>query len=112
MNLLVFITNQTELIAPILVEFMERGIHGASVVDCNGMLQTVNGAYVNAPPIFGSLRRFINADHEPGKMLLAVLNDETLQTAKDAIHKFSGGLDKPNNGVLFVLPVSEAEGVK
>ncbi len=111
MNLLVFITNKIDIVPSILMEFMDKGIKGASVVDCEGMLQAVNAASVEPPPIFGMLRSFINPDHEPGKMLLAVLDDAGVEKAKEAIHKFSGNLDKPNKGVLFVLPVTYAEGV-
>ena len=111
MNLLVFITNKVEVIPSILVEFAERGIHGASVIDCEGMLQAVNAASAEPPPIFGRLRGFINSDHEPGKMLIAVLDDENVAIAREAVHKFTGSLDKPNKGILFVMPVTYAEGV-
>ncbi len=111
MNLLVFISNNVSLVPSILTEFMDKGIHGASVVDCEGMLQAVNSSSVEPPPIFGTLRRFINPDHEPGKMILAVLDDEGVARAKECIHKFTGTLDKPNKGILFVLPVVYAEGV-
>ncbi len=111
MELLVFITNHVDIVAPILAEFLEAEIKGATVVDCQGMLQELNASSVEPPPIFGMLRSFINANHEPGKMILAVLNKEDIEKARGLIHKFSGGLDAPNKGVLFALPVSFAEGV-
>ena len=113
MNLLAFVTNKVELVPKIMKEFMQQGLPGASVIDCGGMLREVSKtSMIEPPPIFGSMRRFLNSENEPGKLIFTVINDEEVEIAKNAIHKFSGGLDKPNHGVLFVMPVSYTEGVK
>ena len=40
---------------------IEAGFQGGSVVDCQGMLTTLSACdSEDAPPIFGSLRQFIN----------------------------------------------------
>ncbi len=38
MQMLVFITKQTECINPILADLLNRNISGATVIDCEGML--------------------------------------------------------------------------
>ncbi len=111
MNLLVFITNQVEAIDPILAELLEKNLSGASVVDCAGMLKSLNESSVDAPPIFGSLRHFINPDHEANKMLLIVLNDEDSATVRAVIHRHVHSIDQPNTGILFEVPISNVEGV-
>lgn len=70
MLLFIYITNRVATVSPILQKMAERGIHGATMVDCEGMLQTLAADSIEPPPFFGSLRKFINPDHEPGKMLL------------------------------------------
>lgn len=111
MQLLVHITNQVDSISPILKKMMETGIHGASVVDCKGMLKSVSQDSVDAPDIFGGLRKFINPDQENNKMIFVVLKDEQVQGAIDIIHEIAGDLKLPNSGVLFCLPVTRWEGV-
>ena len=82
MLLFIYITNRVATVSPILQKMAERGIHGATMVDCEGMLQTLAADSIEPPPFFGSLRKFINPDHEPGKMLFAVLREEQIGVAK------------------------------
>ncbi len=90
---------------------MEAGIHGATVVDCKGMLTTLNEASVDAPPIFGSLRKFVNPDRQSNKMLMIVLKDEDVSTVREIIHSVAGNLRAPNTGIIFTVPVMGWEGV-
>ncbi len=111
MQLLVNITNHEESVTPIMEKLMEAGIHGASIVDCQGMLAAVNADSINAPSIFGGLRQFVNPERPDNKMIIVVLKDEQVQCAIDIIHSVAGNLKLPNTGVLFALPVTRWEGV-
>lgn len=111
MQLLVFITNDVNSVSPILSELMDKEIGGATVVDCKGMLTALNESSVEPPPIFGSLRKFINPDRESGKMIFMVLEDNELDKAKEAIHDVCGNLSRPNAGIMFSLPLMWVEGV-
>ncbi len=111
MQLLVNITNHEECVTPIMEKMMAAGIHGATSIDCQGMLAAVNQDSINAPSIFGGLRQFINPERPNNKMILVVLKDEQVQTAIDIIHSIAGDLKLPNTGVLFALPVTRWEGV-
>ena len=111
MQLLIYITNQKDMIPPIIKKMAEKDIHGATSVDCEGMLQSLYGDQIEPPPIFSSLRRFVNPDHELGKMLFLVVDEESLKEAKTCIHEVCGDLDTPNSGILFTIPVLEVEGV-
>lgn len=111
MQLLVHITNHEEAITPIMDKMMAAGIHGASILDCEGMLAAVNQDSVNAPSIFGGLRQFVNPERPQNKMIMVVLKDEDVQKAVDIVHEVSGDLKLPNTGVMFCLPVTRWEGV-
>ena len=111
MQLFVYISNSTDTITPILAGLMEADIHGATTVDCKGMLSALNESSVEPPPIFGSLRQFLNPEHESGKMLFIVLRDEDVPTVKRIIHSVCGSLKLPNTGILFTVPVMNWEGV-
>ena len=111
MELLVHITNHEETVTPIMDKMMAAGIHGASIVTCEGMLAAVNADSVNAPAIFGGLRQFLNPERPQNKMILVVLKDEEVKGAIDIIHEVSGDLKLPNTGILFTVPVTRWEGV-
>jgi hypothetical protein len=112
MQLLIHITNDEESVTPIFSKLMEAGIHGASVMDCQGMLTTLNECNsVDAPPIFGSLRHFLNPCRQTNKLIMIVLKDEDIPLVKDIIHSVAGDLKEPNTGILFTVPVMGWEGV-
>ncbi len=112
MKLLIFITKQIESINPILRRLLEEDISGATVVECEGMLKAIQNSSVDAPPIFGSLRYFINPGNESARMLMIVPRDEKrLARVREIIRENCGPLDKPNTGILFEVPVENVEGV-
>lgn len=109
MQLVVHITNHESVVDPLMIKLAESGIHGASVVDCEGMLKSLNQDSVNAPSIFGGLRQFANPGRQKNKMIMVVCKDEEIQTVVDAVHEVSGDLKLPNTGILFALPVTRWE---
>ncbi|MGM9663835.1 MAG: hypothetical protein ACI3XF_03235 [Eubacteriales bacterium] len=111
MQLFVLILNKTECLPKLLGEFLSAGIKGATIYDSMGGVQYIGHETVEPPPIFGSLRKFINPDHEQNKTVLVILRDEQVETARDIVNKVTGGLDKPGTGIIFTVPVSFAEGI-
>ena len=111
MQLLIHITNHENTVNPIMERLMEQGFHGATIIDCEGMLKAINEDSVDAPAIFGGLRQFINPGRQTNKMIFLVLKDEDVSGAIDIIHSVSGDLKQPNTGILFTVPITRWEGV-
>ena len=111
MQLFVYISSNPEVVSPLMSELLYKGIHGATSVDCKGMLKSINDSSVEPPPVFGSLRKFINPDYQSGKMVFIVLKDEEIPVVKAAVHKICGDLRLPNTGIFFSVPVMNWEGV-
>jgi len=111
MELFVYITSKTDTVTPILKEMMEKDIHGATVVDCQGMLGSIDSDSDDAPPIFGSLRQYLNPQGAEHKMIFAVIKDEDFPVVKQAIHDVCGSLKTPNTGIFFTVPITNWEGV-
>ena len=78
MQLLVHITNHEDVVNPIMVKFAKAGLHGATVVDCEGMLKSLNEDSVYETPIFGGLRQFINPCRQQKKMIYVGMKDHEL----------------------------------
>ena len=110
MQLLIYITKETEKLPAILAGFMEEGIRGATVVDSRGALRTVLNDSEEAPPIFGSLRKFLNPNGEEERMVFVVLPEDKVEPAK-AIIRRSVDLSRPDTGIFFTLPVNDVEGM-
>lgn len=111
MQLLYFITNRSERIPAVLARLSEAGVNGATVVSCEGMAHMLAES-VEAPAFFGSLRSLFNTEETgEGKMVLAVMKDESILAAKEAIQSVCGSFNEPNTGVMFTVPVMHFEGV-
>lgn len=111
MQLFIYITPHPEVVSPLMNALMQKGIPGATTVDCRGMLSAMNDSDVEAPPIFGSLRKFLNPDAQYGKLVMSLMKDEDIPVAKDCVHAICGNLKTPNTGIMFSLPVMNWEGV-
>lgn len=111
MQLFVYISGNPEVVPPLMSELLSKGIHGATSVDCKGMLRIVGDSNVEAPPAFGALRHLLNPEYQSGKMIFILLRDEDVPLAKEATHKICGDLRLPNTGVSFSVPVMNWEGV-
>lgn len=104
MNLLVVILKHEDLVSEICKELVEEGIHGGTIVDGTGMASVVEK--MDDLPIFGMLRSILadDDDHEVVKMMFFVVDDEEMKKARKTINDVIG-LDKPNTGIMFALPV-------
>ncbi|MDD6308164.1 MAG: hypothetical protein PUB07_02265 [Clostridia bacterium] len=111
MQLIFLVLNKVECLGQILAGFMEAGIKGATVLDSTGMLNAVDRSEVEPPPIFGSLRKFLCFDHDNNKVVFAVVSEEQVKKASEIVNTITGGLDQPNTGILFTVPVGYVEGI-
>ena len=110
MQLLVFIMRKIDNLPVVLSRYMDAGISGTTILDCEGALQVLGQNSVDQPPIFGSLRSYLNPSHESRKMLLTVLSDEQLPVAKQIIRDVVD-IDRPDTGIMFTLPLTSVEGL-
>ena len=110
MQLLVLILNKTEYLAKLLSLFKENGIK-TTVIDCKGISETLASQSIDPPPIFGSLRHYINNDHEDGKLLMTILPTEEIKAAKALIKEVLGSINH-ENGIVFTVPLSSVDGLE
>ncbi|MEG1972119.1 MAG: hypothetical protein RR315_03095 [Oscillospiraceae bacterium] len=111
MQLLVLILSKVDSLPQMLSSFMGAGISGTTTIDCEGMLKVIGASDIEPPPIFGVLRQFLNPERPKGKLLLTVLSDEQVSTATKIIDDSLGGLEKPDTGILFTIPLDNVIGL-
>ena len=113
MLLQVFILNQVDRLPRLLSGFMAAGVTGTTVLDCKGGLQVMGQAanLDDAPPIFGSLRQFLNPGQAEGRLLLTVLDESKLAASRKVISEVVGDIAKPGTGIFFTIPITNVEGL-
>ena len=112
MQLLILILHNSRHLDETLALMMESGIHGGSLLDCEGVLQAMSHNSVEPPPIFGSLRQYLNPERGAmNKILISALEEGQVDTVKKIVNEVTGGLDKANTGILMTLPILTIEGL-
>ncbi len=110
MELLVVILKKLQIIDELLKELAEGGIKGATILDGTGMAEALMN--MEDLPMFGLLRKVLaDDDRELSKVMLIVLTDEQMLTARKIIRRVVGDLNTPNTGIMFTLPVTYVEGL-
>lgn len=119
MKLVILITTQVERGMEIALSWQDVGAPGVTIVRAHGthtLRQEVERGEIELPRIVVSMAsamaHIIDNVEARGQLLLSVVPDETVDALIDAASDVLGELTEPGNGVLFVLPVDRAIGVR
>ena len=102
------ILNKTESLKDILSAFMKNDIRGATILDSQGMAH--NLCEYNELRFMVSLRQLLDPEHKESKTVLVVVEKEKIPLISRIVNEITGGLDKPDTGVIFTVPVGYVEG--
>ena len=109
MQLLVIVLNKLECLDKLLTALEEEHIPGATILDSRGMAQQLEGH--DELRFLGSLRMLMEPKHKENKTILMVIADDQVALVSRIFNEVTGGLDKPDTGILFTTPVSYMEGL-
>ena len=112
MKLVTIILNKTECLDEILEEFGNNNISGATIIDSRGMVQELSDHDHEDMYFLVSLRSLLSPFHKENKTIIMVAKDEDVKVISAIVNKATGGLDKPDTGILFTIPVDYVEGIK
>lgn len=107
MQLLVLVLNKVECLDTLFEELIRIGVKGATVVESKGMARIVGEDVYS---LFGSLRMLVDSDTESSKMVFMAVNDDLVEAVRETVDRVLGGLQKPDTGVLFGLPITFFDG--
>ncbi|MBQ9279355.1 MAG: hypothetical protein IJ224_12060 [Lachnospiraceae bacterium] len=110
MNLLFVILKKANLVNELCKELAENGVHGGTILDGVGMASIIEK--MDDLPMFSMLKSILadDDDHETVKTMLFVMDDAEMEKAKEVIREVVG-LDEPNTGIMFAVPVLFVEGL-
>lgn len=112
MKLLVIVLNKVECLEDIIEAFSDNHISGATIIDSKGMIQALVDREDFDFRILGSLRSILNPSHKENKTIFMVTPEERVKDISKIVNKITGGLDKPDTGIIFTLPIDYLEGIK
>lgn len=110
MQLFVMVLNRTEHLEHLLKEFEHSGFHGATVLDSRGMARILHSE--EEMPIFYGLRSILSPERKSSKTIFAVIPDDQTDKAREIVNAVTGGLNAPDSGIMFAVPITFAEGVE
>ena len=109
MQVFVFVLNRTEHLENLLQEFSAHGLTGATVLDSKGMARILHSE--EEMPLFYGLRAIMEPERRSSKTIFMVLKDEQVEEARKIVNSVTGGLDVPDSGIMFSVPVTFVEGL-
>ena len=110
MKLLVIVLNKTECLERLLTSFGNNQIPGATIIDSKGMAQELE-QFSDMDFMF-SLRMLINPAHRENKTIFMAVPEELVPKVSKIVNEVTGGLDKPDTGILFTVPIDYIEGIR
>lgn len=111
MQLLCAIIQKVEVVPQIVSSLMENGLGDPTVINCEGAMHLLESSNIEPPPLFGALRHLYSPAPHKAKLLVIVLPDEKIQQAEDMIDEELGGIENPNTGIFFAMPISHVKGL-
>ncbi len=112
MKLLFLVLNKTEKLDDLLVEFVNRNIKGATIIDSAGMARILCDKHDNDEiPFLGSIRAYLYPEREKSNIILTVIEDNQLNEAIEAIESVVGDLSKKDVGIVFSVPIDFVKGI-
>lgn len=113
-KLVICVVDDPEKAEDVLAAWVEVGVPGVTILDSTGLGHHIAG--LGAPddaPIFPSLETLLRAREETHRTLMAVVDDpQTIDRLVEETERIVGPLDAPDTGILFVMPVEAAWGLR
>ena len=110
MKLLIVVLNKIECLERLITAFGDNQIPGATIIDSRGMAQELE-SFSDMDFMF-SLRMLINPAHKENKTIFMVIPDEMVAKVSRIVNEVTGGLDQPDTGILFTVPIDHIEGLR
>ncbi len=108
MKLLVAVINDPDKVVDILDGFLDIDVRGATVLESSGMARII----ADHVPFFTRFAEMGLENAGNSRTLFSLMYDESkLEQAIKVIDTALGGLEKPDSGLVFILPVERCLGI-
>ena len=119
MKLVILITAQIEDGLEVAQAWQDAGSPGVTIIRTYGLYtlqQQTQGGAIELPRMIvsmaGAMAHIIDSVEERGELILSLVEDTQVDTLINAASAVLGDLTEPGHGVLFVVPIDRAMGVR
>lgn len=94
--------------------WLEAGVTGMTLLDSSGLGRHMREHDLRDDlPLFPSMRKLLEGAEHHSRLLFSVVPDDfDLERLIEATEDVLGPLDRPDSGILFVIPVTRAVGLQ
>ena len=112
-RMVVLVMDSTAKSTDVMDAWQEAGVSGVTVWESRGIGRMHDDFYLRDDvPIMPSLATLLQSREEDHRTIFTLVDgDEMVDKLIAVTEAITGGLDGPNRGILFVLPVLRAVGV-
>lgn len=110
MLLYVLVLSKIQLLEPLFERMMEKGIRGATVLESTGMMRVLSDDENANLPMYGILRQLYSPERQQSRTVFVVLREEQLPVLETLVDEVTGGLDHPDTGIAFAVPLTYLKG--
>ncbi len=113
-NLIVAVVLDIQLCNDVIRVWEDAGVTGATILDSIGMRHMKQRqAHRDDLPLIPSLRTLLESEEFNHRTIFSVVDDDfDVDALIRKTEVLVGNFDKPDTGILFVVPVSHARGLK
>ncbi len=112
-HLVIVILSQLDHVPQLMEAWEQAGVPGITIMDSIGGFRARRWLERSGLPFSAALRNLFQAEEVRGRVLLAAIDDEAvLERAIAEAERVVGGFDRPHGGVLLVIPIQAAYGIR
>lgn len=110
MKALFIVLNDGNKLNEVATSLREAGFYSGTVLDAQGMYS--NYSKLGSDPLASrSLLMMISQGRPLNKIIMIILEDDKVESAKAAARSVVGDFTKDHVGIMFTLPVGDIEGL-
>jgi nitrogen regulatory protein PII len=110
--LVVLVLDDPSFCGEILQRWEEAGATGVTILESTGLGRLRKKGIRDDYPLMPSLQEFLKGAEVHNRTLFSIVESEAIVDALiDAVEQVVGDLERPDTGLLFVVPVHKAIGL-
>lgn len=110
--LVVLVLDDPDLCNDVLHAWEESGVGGITILESTGVNRVRRASYRDDIPLMPSLSELFKSSETHHRTLFSVVDsEEQAQSVVKATEAVVGDLQKPNTGLLFILPIYQVYGL-
>lgn len=109
MQVIFVVLNKIECLEDLLARLKKAGINGGTIVESTGMVKSLDDS--DESYLLGSLRLFLDNPRPESKTIFFIVNDNQVDLVRKTVDDVLEGIDQPNTGIMFGVPISFADGL-